>query len=153
MAVRERLGIITAKYKSKKKEQLAASGISPEQTPLDEALEEIIERMDEAEKSYEQQSNAEKEKKDLDVAAAQEMREQACESSGETLKRKNLDTEKEAKKKSRSSGSDTMVYLKEKAEKEQELKLNELELRKQELEIRKKKSKIITIISSKCFQA
>ena len=49
-AVRERLGIITAKYKSKKKEQLAASGISPEQTPLNEALEEIIERMDEAEK-------------------------------------------------------------------------------------------------------
>ena len=59
-------------------------------------------------------------------------------SSERTLKRKNLDTEKEAKKKSRSSGSDTLVYLKEKAEKEQELKLNELELRKQELAIRKK---------------
>ena len=68
-------------------------------------------------KSYEQQSNTEKEKKDLDVAAAQEMHEQSCESLGETLKRKNLDTEKETKKKSRSSGSDTLVYLKERQKK------------------------------------
>ena len=44
----------------------------------------------------------------------------------------------ETKKNSRSSGSETLVYLWEKAEKDQELKLNEILFRPEELERRKK---------------
>ena len=43
-AVRERDGVIKAHFEAKKKEEKRASGINPEVTPLDTALEELIER-------------------------------------------------------------------------------------------------------------
>jgi len=102
------------------------------------ALEEIVEKINEADIILKTQTDEEHEKKNTELTAAQELRDMACETFGETLKRKGPDTDKEIKKKSRSSGSDTMIYLKDKAEREQEYRNNELELRKQELELRKK---------------
>ena len=54
-AVRESLlNVVIPQHKVKTKEQLAASRISRENNFLDDALEEIIEKLEEAEKTYEQ---------------------------------------------------------------------------------------------------
>ena len=56
-AVRERLlNAAIPRHKVKTKEQLAASGISPKNNSLEGAVEEIIEKMQEAEKTYEQEN-------------------------------------------------------------------------------------------------
>ena len=48
--MRERLTGIVVKYKQKCKDELNASALSPEHTSLDEALEEISEKIEEADK-------------------------------------------------------------------------------------------------------
>ena len=44
-AVRERFSVIKAHYEAKTREELAASGISPELTPADQAIEDILEQI------------------------------------------------------------------------------------------------------------
>ena len=137
-AVRERLlKVAIPRHKVKTKEQLAASGISPENSSLDDAVEEITEKKEEAEKTYEQENVIEGEKKDQEVANAQEMRERALEFFAET-KKSNKDSEdsQKDKKKTRSSGSETLICLREKAEIDQQFQTDELDVRKRELEIR-----------------
>ena len=119
--VRERLlNVAIPRHKVKTKKQLVASGISPKNNSLDAAAEKIIEKMEEEEKTYEQENVIEGEKKEQEVANAQEMRERALESFAETKKRNkdSKDSQKE-KKKTQSSGSETLIYLREKAEKHQ----------------------------------
>ena len=138
-AVRERLlNVVIPWHKVKTKEQLAASGISPENNSLDDAVEEIIEKMEEAEKTYEQENVIDGEKKDQEVANAQEMRKWALESFTETKKRnKDSEESQKEKKKTRSSGWKTIICLREKVTKDQQFKTDEHEIRKRELEIRK----------------
>ena len=134
-AVCERLlAVAIPRHKVKTKEQSAASGIPPGNNSPDDAVEEIIEKMEEAGKTYEQQNVIESEKKNQDVANAQEMRERALESFTETKKR-NKDSEDSQKenKKTQSSGSQTLIYLREKAEKDQQFKTDELDVRKRNL--------------------
>ena len=84
-AVRERLlNVIIPRHKIKAKEQLAASGISPGNNSLHDAVEEIIEKIQEAEKTYDEENTVEGEKKDQRVPNAQEIRERALESFAET---------------------------------------------------------------------
>ena len=119
--IRERLlNVAIPRHKVKTKKQLAGSGISPKNNSLDAAAEKIIEKMEEEEKTYEQENVIEGEKKEQEVANAQEMRERALESFAETKKRNkdSKDSQKE-KKKTQSSGSETLIYLREKAEKHQ----------------------------------
>ena len=119
--IRERLlNVAIPRHKVKTKKQLAASGISPKNNSLDAAAEKIIEKMEEEEKTYEQENVIEGEKKEQEVANVQEMRERALESFAETKKRNedSKDSQKE-KKKTQSSGSETLIYLREKAEKHQ----------------------------------
>ena len=56
----ERLIGIVVKYKQKNKDELNASGVSSEHTSLDEALQEIDQKMEEADKLHNQitQKNA-----------------------------------------------------------------------------------------------
>ena len=58
----ERLTGIVVKYKQKSKDALNASALSPEHTSLDETLEEISEKTEEADKLHNQttQENAKK---------------------------------------------------------------------------------------------
>ena len=119
--IRERLlNVAIPRHKVKTKKQLAASGISPKNNSLDAAVEKIIEKMEEVEKTYEQENVIESEKKEQEVANAQEMCERVLESFAETKKRNkdSKDSQKE-KKKTQSSGSETLIYLREKAEKDQ----------------------------------
>ena len=130
------LNVVIPRHKVETKEQLAASGISTENNSLDDAVEEIIEKMQEAEKTYEQENVIQDEKKDQEVANAQEMRERALESFAETKKRnKDSKHSQKEKKKTRSSVSETLVYLREKAEKDQHFKTDELDVQKRELEL------------------
>ena len=130
------LNVVIPRHKVETKEQLAASGISTENNSLDDAVEEIIEKMQEAEKTYEQENVIQDEKKDQEVANAQEMRERALESFAETKKRnKDSKHSQKEKKKTRSSESETLVYLREKAEKDQHFKTDELDVQKRELEL------------------
>ena len=130
------LNVVIPRHKVETKEQLAASGISTENNSLDDAVEEIIEKMQEAEKTYEQENVIQDEKKDQEVANAQEMRERALESFAETKKRnKDSKYSQKEKKKTRSSESETLVYLREKAEKDQHFKTDELDVQKRELEL------------------
>ena len=66
------------------------------------------------------------------------MRQLALETLVETTKQNSEEPTSETKKKSRSSGSETLSYLREKAEREQEFKLNEMLLRREELELRRR---------------
>ena len=72
------------------------------QSPLDDALVEIIEKMEELEKTQKQENVIECKKKDQDVANAQEMRERMLESFAETQKR-NKDAENQQKLRKTSS--------------------------------------------------
>ena len=74
------------------------------------------------------------------------IRQEAVETFAETRAKKFDENEEEtgpsARKKSRSSGSEILAYLKEKIEKETKLKEQELELRKKELELQERRLEI-----------
>jgi len=138
-AVRERVGAIVKRHKQKNTDELKASGVSPEHTSLDDALEEITQKMVEAEKYHDETTQQNVQKNQQEAQKAEETRQLALETLGETSKRKSDDFENPttAKKRPRSSGSETLVYLREKAAKDRDIKLGEMDLRRQELELRK----------------
>lgn len=128
-AVRDRAKILIKNYRLKEREEEKASGIEvPEPTELDIALEEISEQEKaQAELDYEESDK----KKDLkDKANAEEMRLQALEKLGETKKRTNEDNEetgqKKRKRKARSNGSETLDFMREKMERDMEMKQEEM---------------------------
>ena len=61
-AVRERFGGLVKRFKAKNREELVATDVSPEQSQLDVALEEIVQKMDEAELANETNENNPNEK-------------------------------------------------------------------------------------------
>ena len=111
-AVRERFSLLQARYKEKEREEIRASGISPEQDELDVLLEEITEREKAAEENREDVNR----KKENDKVTAKEMQKQAMERMGQTKKRKTQeDNEGDAKdRRKRRNGSDAVEFLKEK---------------------------------------
>ena len=139
--MREKLPGILVKYKQKNKDELNASGVSPEHTSVDKVLEEFSEKMEQADKLHNQTTHENavtNAKKCLTRCSESPRKEAAC------IRDPCCNNKTEVwgayiwnKKKSR-SGSDTLVYLREKAEKDQELTINEMLLRCEELELRKK---------------
>mgnify|MGYP002804246301 FL=1 len=77
-------------------------------------------------------------RKNEDQITAEEMRRPSMETFSETAKRK-PDEEKKTNKKTRQGGNQTVTYLREKLEKETEIRNKELELRRSELEAEKHK--------------
>ena len=124
------------RFKAKNREELVATGVSPEQSQLDVALEQIVQKMDEAELANETNENSANEKRSKEMEHAKDLRGMACETLGETSKRKSEESSPAGKKK-RSNGSDTLVYFRDKTEKEQEMKKTVFDLRKKELELRR----------------
>lgn len=117
-------------HKTKVAHEKRASGICPEESEVDQAMEEIIQLSEEHDWKNEKLSD-EKKKKAEDVTKAEEMRRQSLETFKETQKRK--ESEKPPKKK-RASGSDTMSYLKEISGVESKRREEELELRRKKME-------------------
>ena len=124
--VRERCSLLTNCQPEKGKSELKRSGISPEDTPLDNAIKNIINRMRECEEEQENQDN-ENIRKSKERKAAEDMRLTAMENLAESKTRKRVslieyDESPKNSKKQRSSGSDTLQYLREKAENDRKLK-------------------------------
>ena len=110
--VHERCSLLTNRHAEKEKGELKQSGISPEDTPLDNAIKNIINRMRECEEEQENQDN-ENIRKSKERKAAEDMRLTAMENLAESKsqKRASLINDNESpknSKKRRSSGSDTL---------------------------------------------
>ena len=130
-SVRDRLTLLITKYKAKVREEENASGISCEESELDQALEEIVEK----EKLAGEKSSETKSKEKEEKTAAEEHRKMAMERLSQTKKRKaENETSGSHAKKSRRSSSDIVEYLKQKHERESDQRKEEVELRKKELE-------------------
>ena len=128
-SVRDRLTLLITKYKAKIRQEENASGIDCEETELDQALEEIIDK----EKLADEKSSEAKKKEKEEKSAAEEHRQSAMERLGQTKKR-NADSETDGAqaKKTRRSSSDVVEYLREKHERESDQRKEEMELRKME---------------------
>ena len=131
-AVRDRYSLLAKKYKKKMTDEETASGISPEMSEIDKLLEQIIERFEESDREAADRADQADRGRDNERKKAEEMRKRSMEKLGETMKPKADEGQGEScTPKKRASGSETIVYLKEKAEKD-------FDLRKEELEIKKK---------------
>ena len=106
------------------------SGITPERTELDAAVEQIITIEESADTELQETIDENKETLEADRRKAEDMRENAMETMGKTQKRKSEEGSSKAKK-SRRSGSEAIEYLKERAVEDLKLKSQEIELKKQ----------------------
>lgn len=132
-AVRDRYQLLSKKFKNKMAEEERASGISPEMTETDKLLEQIVEQFEESERDAGEQSEKNDQNKENERKKAEEMRNRSMEKLGETQKRKaTAEDGQQTTPRKRSSGSETLVYLREKVEREFELRQEELEVKKKE---------------------
>ena len=72
--MRDRYNILEKKFKEKEAEERIASGIAPEVTEFDQAMHDIIGRMEEAKKTYHKITQEKKEKEEKDRESADEIR-------------------------------------------------------------------------------
>ena len=131
-SVRERYFLIEAEFKKKDKKEQAASGISPESSELDQAIEDIIAMFTYWGEELKSVSNEKLQKIRTDQSSAEEMRKRAMERQGESKKRNSEDQPKV--KRSKTNPNETVKFLQEKSEKGLEMKQEELKLKKQEQE-------------------
>jgi len=130
-SVRDRYSTMEKKSKNKVRQEEGASGISPEESEVDRAMEEIIEQFEEHDREYDRISEGKKKKAEEEVAKAEEMRKQSLETYKNTQKRRDSD---EPPKKKRASGSDTMNFLKERSEMEIKIRAEDRDFRREEME-------------------
>ena len=135
-AVRERFTLIAEKFEKKIKEQEKASGIAPpELSKLEQALEEIISRIKEAQHEV----NANDSEIGDDKRKAEDIQQKTLETFAQTKKWKSLGLDDDetltSSKRSRNAGTDTLIYLREKSENDQRLKEEELEIKKRKQEL------------------
>ena len=124
--------------KNQKREEDRQSGINPEETEVDFALADIIERFEEAQK-YTKTPVKSRRKKQQDKAKAEDMRRKSLEAFAETMKQKSIGIdEKQSTLKRRNTGSETLKFLQQKAD--SEMAIQQVELRREE--IRNKQEKV-----------
>ena len=133
-AVRDHYNYLEREYKKKVREEERASGTSPQNSDLDDAVGDIIERFEAKDEEDRTEDSAKKGKVEAEAAKAVEMRKAALETFSQSKKRKG---EQVVKKSKRATGSETVAYLKEKSELNADLKKEELLLRQRELDERK----------------
>ncbi|XP_028395802.1 UPF0746 protein DDB_G0281095-like [Dendronephthya gigantea] len=138
-SVRDHYKKLVAGYKRKMRDELNASGISPEQTEIDILLEEIVEREAAQVAEKENIDNENNRRMEAEKVAADDIRRKAMETLAQTNKRKAEESNETPKKKRRSSGSETIAYLQEKTEIEMELRKEEMEIKRAEVELEKNK--------------
>lgn len=138
-SVRDRFSLIQAKYKEKMRYEEGASGIDCEETELDQALAEITEKEEEADRERNEKNDTQTKKNEKDKAAGEDVRLKAM----ETMRRKSDDFEDDKPSKRRRSTSDAVEYLKEKFENEKDLRKEELEIKKNEQQMMMAQMKIM----------
>ena len=108
-----------------------ASDISPEFTELDQALEDIVERANEAQEELAVENDKNRKNVEKEKITAEDIRKRSMESLGETKARENAGKPKKQK-------TSCLEYFKEKHDKKIELRREEIELKKRETAIREK---------------
>ena len=137
-SLRDKLKKLLKDFLAKKNKEERSSGINPEHTELDNLLQDILDRKNESEKNYTEATKKGEEEK----IAAEDIRKRSMERLSETkerLKNNGVDDEGVEKKRYRSSGNDTISYLREKSERDFKLREEELLLKRQELEQHKER--------------
>ena len=135
-SVRDRFRKLLLQFRRKDRQEISASGISPEQTELDAILEELNAREETSATLATEAGEEEKRKAAVDKEAAEEMRKRAMENLSET-KRRNKSEQGGTKQKVRKGGNATLEYLKEKGERERILKEESMKLERERMELDK----------------
>ena len=136
-SVRDKYNLLVKKFRKKENSERRESGIAPEEeSEVDKGLRDIIEQFEESYNIHQADTFAKTQKMENETAEAEELRQASLESFGETQKKKSLDEDEETvdKRRKRSTGSETITYLREKGNVEAELRKQELDLRRKELE-------------------
>ena len=134
-SVRDRYKPLTKKFRVRLNKEESASGISDDNSELDNPLEEILEKEKTAKEKLDNDDEDKKKSLANEKAAAEDMRKRALERVGQTAKRKGKEEGPEAeksKRKRQKSTGEAVEYLKERASKEIQLREQELEMRKKE---------------------
>ena len=136
-AVRDRHNLLSCNLRRKLKKEVKESGIDVQMSGVERALEELIEKED-ASEELRQEGKGNKLVAEHDRERAEDMKKKkAMERLGETQKRKSGESSGNSStrgKKTRRSGGETMVYLKEKREKMLEMENRKLELQERSME-------------------
>jgi len=135
-SVRDRLTLLLAKYKEKMRKEEQGSGIAcDDETEIEIALSEIIEKEQAADLERKENSNTLTKTNENDKASAEGSRLKAMECLGQSRKR-NTDTscDEVTKRKSRRSTTEAVQILKEKFKNEREILKEEIELKKKDQE-------------------
>ena len=140
-SVRDHVGILINRIKKKLRAEERSSGIAPpEPTELENLVEEILALEETADAEMKEDDESVKGKAEKERAKATDMRLKALEKVSETMKRHSDENDQpKVKKRERRSGSETMLFLSKKAEKDQELKLEELQLKKEQHDLDQKR--------------
>ena len=135
-SVRDRLTLLVAKYKEKTRKEEQGSGIEcDDETELEMALSDIIEKEQAADLERKENSNTLTKKNENDKASAEESRLKAMERLGQTKKRNaDASSDQATPPKSRKSTTEAVQILKEKFENEKEIRKEEMEMKKKEQE-------------------
>ena len=137
--VRDRYTTLEKAFKKKMADEEKSSGtIPPELTDLEIGIREIIEKFEDFSLHV---ADKDLSKQDADKKKAEDMRLKSLETFSETRKR-SLDQDDDESPKSsgkrRSSGSETMAFLRMKAEKDSELRQQELKVKSDEVKLQQK---------------
>ena len=126
------MGILINRIKKKLKAEERSSGIAPPKpTELEILVKEIVALEETADAEMKEDDESVKGKAENEKAKATDMRLKALDKVLETMKRHSDENDQEkVKKRERRGASETMLFLSKKAEKDQELKLEELKLKK-----------------------
>ena len=124
-AVRERYAKIEKYFKNRMAKEERASGINAEESELHYAIQDIMGKAEAAEEGITQKAAENKNSRDKDRMTAEDVRKRSMERLSETQEREKIENET----KKRRSNPDTLEFLREKAEKEFEMKGEELELK------------------------
>ena len=140
-SVRDHVGILINRIKKKLRAEERSSGIAPpEPTELENLVEEILALEETADAEMTEDDESVKGKAEKERAKATDMRLKALEKVSETMKRHSDENDQQkVKKRERRSGSETMLFLSKKAEKDEELKLEELQLKKEQHDLDQKR--------------
>jgi len=140
-AVRDRYSTLEKKAKKRKREIENGTGISPEDSELDLALEEIIEKWGAAGQEFQLDNQSKAKNLKEDKETAEEMRRMSMETLGASKKRNSDPGESAEEKwcKKRRGGSDTVQFLKEHSEMEFKAKKR----RREELEAKKSEQSLL----------
>ena len=126
-STREHFSFLLEKFKAKRTNEAKQSGVDVEDSKLDVAIEEIWEKWQDAESQ--DATFVSKKQIEADKASGEEVRRKACEKLEETSKRKMEEEAAEVKpRKSRRYGSDTIEFLREKANQDLVVRQEEVQL-------------------------